>query len=198
MIKWFWNNKYNIVDFLYWSEPNEYFSKKILSLKPWKILLPWDWEWRNWVFAAKKWWDVYSFDWSSIWKEKAENFANKNNVKINYIISNLNDISYKDNFFDCIVLTYTHFINHYNKDYTIFLNKYLKKWWFIILEWFSKSHFWRKGWPKNIDMLYELEEIKKDFDNYKILELEESNVILNEWIWHSWDSIVIRLFWVKK
>ena len=197
MMKWYWDNKYDWTEFIYWSKPNEYFSEKILELKPWKILLPWDWEWRNWVFAAKIWWDVYSLDWSSIWKQKAENLANKNNVKIDYKISSFKDASYQENFIDCIVLTYTHFINHGNNDYSNFLNKYLKKWWFIIFEWFSKSHLWKKWWPKNIDMLYSLDDIKKDFESYKILELKECDVLLNEWSSHSWESTVIRLFWEK-
>jgi len=197
MIKWLWDNKYDREDFLYWIEPNSYFKEKISELKPWKILLPWDWEWRNWVFAAKKWWDVYSFDWSIIWKQKALNLADKNNLKIDYKVWSFKDISYQENFFDCIVLTYTHFIKHSNNEYTDFLNKYLKKWWFIILEWFSKSHFWKEWWPNNIDMLYILGDIENDFKDYRILELEEKNTILNEWIWHSWRSVVIRLLWQK-
>ena len=194
----FWDDKYSSDNFLYWTNPNKYFEEKLSKLNPWKILIPWDWEWRNWVFAAKMWWEVFCFDSSIVWKQKAEKLANDNNVSLNYNVSSFEKLEYHKDSFDCILLTYLHFINHDIEDYNKYLDKYLKKDWIVILEWFSKKHLWRQWWPQNIDMLFDFEIIKKDFHNYEVLELEEKEVILDEWKWHNSESIVIRFFWKKK
>lgn len=201
----FWNKMYSEKEFIYWEEPNKFFAENIVKLEPWKILLPADWEWRNWVFAGKMWWEVFCFDVSEVWKEKALKLAEKNNVEINYEIADFKKLNApwrkcpwgEGNSFDCIVLTYLHFINHSKKEFQKFLDKYLKKWWIVILEWFSKKHFWRNWWPKNIDMLFDLEEIKSDFENYEIIKSEEKKVKLEEGKWHSWESILVRFIWKK-
>jgi ubiquinone/menaquinone biosynthesis C-methylase UbiE len=164
---------------------------------PWIILFPADWEWRNWVFSSKLWWEVFCFDISEVWRNKALKLAEKNNVKINYSISDFKKLEYNENSFDCIVLTYLHFINHKEKEFTKYLDKYLKVGWTVILEWFSKKHFGRQGWPKNIDILFDLNEIKKDFSNFEILKLEEKEVKLEEGKWHNWESILVRFVWIK-
>jgi hypothetical protein len=193
----FWNEKYSWEDYFYWEKPNDFFAENISKIKPWKILLPADWEWRNWVFAAKLWWEVFCFDVSEVWKNKALSLAEKNNVKINYEIFDFKKLDYPENNFDCIVLTYLHFISHSKKEFQEFLDKYLKVWWIIILEWFSKKHFWRQGWPKNIDILFDLEEIKADFKNYEIIIWEEKEINIEEGKWHNWESILVRFIWKK-
>lgn len=96
------------------------------------------------------------------------------------------------------VLTFTHFINHKKQEFKKYLDKYLKVDWIVILEWFSKNHLWRQWWPKNIDMLFDIETLKNDFKNYEIISLEEKKVILDEWKWHSWESIVVRFIGKKR
>lgn len=194
----FWNKMYEWEEYIYWENSNDFFAESLVWLKPWKILLVADWEWRNWVFASKKWWEVFCFDVSEVWKNKALKLAEKNNTEINYIISDFKNLDYPKNSFDCIVLTFTHFINHKKQEFKKYLDKYLKVDWIVILEWFSKNHLWRQWWPKNIDMLFDIETLKNDFKNYEIISLEEKKVILDEWKWHSWESIVVRFIGKKR
>jgi len=193
-----WNEMYAWDEYVYWEKPNDFFAENISWLNPWKILLVADWEWRNWVFAWKKWWDVFCFDLSDVWRDKALKLAEKNNANINYIISDFKNLDYMENIFDCIVLTYAHFINHKEQEFQKYLEKYLKVSWTVILEWFSKKHLWRQWWPKNIEMLFDIDILKNDFKNFEITNLEEKKIILDEWKWHSWESIVIRFIWKKK
>ena len=70
-----WNKRYAQTDFVYGTEPNEFFEQQLLKLTPGKILLPAEGEGRNAVFAAKKGWEVYAFDSSIEAMKKAEKWA---------------------------------------------------------------------------------------------------------------------------
>lgn len=98
----FWNKMYEWEEYIYWENSNDFFAESLVWLKPWKILLVADWEWRNWVFASKKWWEVFCFDVSEVWKNKALKLAEKNNTEINYIISDFKNLDYPKNSFDCL------------------------------------------------------------------------------------------------
>jgi hypothetical protein len=54
------------------------------------------------------------------------------------------------------------------------------------------------GGPKDIDMLFSLEEIKSDFLNYEIIELSEQEIELKEGLFHNGTGSVIRFLGRKK
>jgi hypothetical protein len=54
------------------------------------------------------------------------------------------------------------------------------------------------GGPKDLDMLFSIDEIKADFSNYEFLELEEKEIELNEGIYHNGTGSVIRFVARKK
>ena len=54
------------------------------------------------------------------------------------------------------------------------------------------------GGPKNIDLLYTLEDIQSDFKDFEIIELEETEKRLREGDHHSDLSCVIRFVGIKK
>ncbi|EMO25799.1 hypothetical protein LEP1GSC170_1971 [Leptospira interrogans serovar Bataviae str. HAI135] len=84
------------------------------------------------------------------------------------------------------------------------MNQYLRKDGFIIFEAFSKKHIdyvlknEKIGGPREIDMLFSIEEIKSDFMNYKILELEEVEIELKEGLFHNGKGSVIRFVGQKR
>ena len=68
----------------------------------------------------------------------------------------------------------------------------------IIFEAFSKNHIQynsinpKVGGPKDIDQLYSIEEIKKDFKDFEIIELIETEADLSEGLYHIGKGSVIR------
>ena len=48
------------------------------------------------------------------------------------------------------------------------------------------------GGPKNIDMLYSIEDIRSDFENFEVIELQETEKHLSEGDHHNGLSVVIR------
>ncbi len=64
----------------------------------------------------------------------------------------------------------------------------------ILLECFSKEQInHNSGGPKNDKLLYDLNEIKQDFANYNIEQLEQTKIYLNEGPLHQGNASVIRL-----
>ncbi len=177
---------------------------KLQTLAPGKILFPAEGEGRNAVFAARLDWDVAAFDLSEAGKNKAEWLANKNQVQIEYVVSDVENIEYPASFFDALALIYAHFPSENRKAYHQKLSTYLKSGGVLILEAFSKQHSEMQkvnpqaGGPKNVDMLYDLETIKSDFEAFDFIEASAVKTTLSEGNCHLGEASVIRIFAIKK
>ena len=193
-----WNQRYSGDEFAYGELPNHYLKEKLEQLTAGKILFPAEGEGRNAVFAATLGWTVSAFDISIEGKKKALLLAEKNQVTIDYQVGELQTVKYASNQFDAIALIYAHFPAESKSLYHRTLDKYLRKDGWVIFEAFSKKHLdyivknERVGGPKDIDQLFSLDEIQSDFANYKIIELEEKEIELNEGLFHNGKGSVIR------
>ncbi len=96
----FWNERFSTDKYIYGKNPNKFFKEQIDKLKPGRLLLLGEGEGRNSVYAAIKGWEVDAVDFSQTAKEKALKLAKKNNVNINYTISNLTDFIPRENCYD--------------------------------------------------------------------------------------------------
>jgi len=203
-MKEFWDKRYAEKEMAYGKEPNVFFKSQLEKLQIGKLLLPAEGEGRNAVYSATSGWKVSAFDISEEGKRKAYQLADKSNVSIDYKIIGLDKTVYEKEYFDCIGLIYAHFPAHLKSEYHKIIDTYLKKDGIIILEGFSKKQIDynttnpKAGGPKNIDMLFSVEEIKQDFSNYEIIELSEKEVTLNEGLYHIGKSSVGRFVGRKK
>ncbi len=199
-----WNERYKHEEFAYGKLPNNYLKEQLSQLKPGKVLFPAEGEGRNAVYAAKLGWDVFAFDLSDEGRKKAMRLADATNVKINYMVGELSTLSYAVEQFDAIALIYAHFPAAIKSQMHKSLDKYLRKGGFVIFEAFSKNHLEylskneKIGGPKELDMLFSIDEIKSDFVNYEIIELEEKIIELNEGLFHIGTGSVIRFVGIKK
>ena len=200
-MKDFWDDKYNTNKYLYGIEPNQYFKSIVDSNKlSGKILCVAEGEGRNAVYAAKKGLEVCAFDISKVAKTKALKLAKEHNVTIDYKVNSIEDLTYKINSFDIVLLTYAHFDKNKRKLYHQILSLFLKNGGKVILEAFSKKNLTYKknnsgiGGPDNINMLYTIDQIKDDFKDFKIIELKEEEVLLNEGSLHNGLGKLIRFY----
>jgi ubiquinone/menaquinone biosynthesis C-methylase UbiE len=204
MTKDFWNKRYSEPDFVYGEEANIFLKTELEKLPIGRILFPADGEGRNSVFAATKEWEVSAFDISEEGKKKAIQLTEKNKVKIEYQVGELNDLDYKPKQFDAVALIYAHFPGKIKSSCHKEIDKLLKKDGTIIFEAFSKKHLEYNsknpevGGPKDPDTLFSIKEIKSDFSNYEIIELSEKEVELNEGKFHIGLGSVIRFVGRKK
>ena len=200
----FWNERYRQEAFAYGEAPNNYFKTQLLQFEPGNILLPAEGEGRNAVFAARSGWHVSAFDISIEGKNKATKLAERYGVSFEYRVGDLAHIHYSDQQFDAIALIYAHFPSTLRTSYHRQLTSYLKKGGILILEAFSKKHLdyntknEKVGGPKDAGLLYSTNEIMEDFHNFEILELTETEIELNEGLYHMGLGSVIRFTGRKK
>lgn len=193
-----WDDCYSSEEFAYGVEPNAYLKQQLEKLPLGAILFPAEGEGRNAVFAAKLGWKVSAFDISAEGKKKAGRLAKASTVTIDYQVSDLSSLTYTPGQFDVIALIFAHLPAEIKSAAHRALERFLKPGGVVIFEAFSKRHLEylavneKVGGPKDINQLFSLDEIKTDFPNYKIIELAETEVELNEGQFHNGKGSVIR------
>lgn len=204
--KWLerWNERYSNDEFAYGTQPNNYLKDQLQKLETGSVLFPAEGEGRNAVFAAQLGWNVSAFDISAEGKNKALQLAENNNVEIDYQVGELQNLNFQKEQFDVIALIYAHFPADIKSSIHKMLDTYLRKGGYIIFEAFSKKHLdlvlknEKVGGPKDIESLFSIDEIKSDFPEYDIIELVETEIELNEGIFHNGTGSVIRFLGKKK
>jgi len=199
-----WNDRYSREGFAYGDQPNNYLKEQLTPLTAGSILFAAEGEGRNAVYAAKLGWNVSAFDISIAGKNKALQFAVTNKVNINYQLGELPALNYQPGQFNVIALIYAHFPADIKSAYHKKLGTYLRKGGLAIFEAFSKKHIdyiaagENAGGPRDSAMLFSLEEIGSDFEDYEIIELAEKEIELNEGLFHRGKGSVIRFTGRKK
>ena len=192
-MKEMWNDRYAKDEYVYGKEPNVFYAAQLDKLEPGKILFLGEGEGRNAVHAAKLGWDVDAYDYSIEAKTKALKFAGDEAVKINYVVHDLNELVPEKNIYDAVVIVFLHL----PEEQRIRLHKNivnsLKPSGKIILEVFDKTQIERNsGGPKNLELLYSLEDIFEDFQDLEIISFSKEEVQLNEGPFHNGLASVIR------
>ncbi len=200
----FWDQRYADEHYAYGTLPNAYLKEKAVELAPGKILLPAEGEGRNAVFMSTMGWETYAFDQSVEGRNKALHLAADYDVEISYTISDVENIHYPENSFDALALIFAHFPGENRRSYHRKLSRFLKPGGHLITEGFSKEHATfqkfnpKAGGPRDATMLYNMEELKKDFNDLEFIEATEEKVVLDEGEFHQGEASVIRIFAVKK
>lgn len=199
-----WNERYGSSEFAYGVEPNNYLKEQLEKLQTGKILFPAEGEGRNAVYAAKLGWTVSAFDISSEGRNKAQQLAESNLVTIDYQVGELHTLGYREEEFDAVALIYAHFPAAIKSEIHQTLDRYLRKGGHLIFEAFSKRHLEylsrneKVGGPKDGGSLFSTEEILSDFRGYEVVELKETEIELNEGLYHNGLGSVIRFVGRKK
>jgi len=190
----FWDERYSAEEYVYGTEPNQFFKEQIDIISvPGKLLLPGEGEGRNAVYAAKFGWLVDAFDQSTNAKKKALKLAEKNSVNINYTVVDLNKFTPTTNYYNAAAIIFVHFDPRVREIFHQKIIDSIKPGGKIILELFSKKQLGKNsGGPQELEMLYSLDDAINDFKEMKTILLEEKNIFLNEGDKHSGDASVIR------
>lgn len=194
MNKEFWNNRYKTNETVYGHSPNTFFKEQLLALQHGRLLLPAEGEGRNALFAAQSGWEVTAFDYSKEAMKKALNAAAKCNVKIDYTVNNLTDVKLVPHAFDAIGLIYVHMEPPLRKAFHQKCMEALKPGGTLLLEAFSKEQINNQsGGPKELHLLYSLEELLDDFDGLRIGLCKSEDVFLDEGSFHAGIADVVRI-----
>ena len=118
-------------------------------------------------------------------------------MSLDYQVGELDTLGYAPESFDAIALIYAHFPAGIKSAIHKGLDKHLRSGGIVIFEAFSKKHLEyvardeKVGGPKDIGSLFSIDEVQSDFANYDFVELEETEINLNEGIYHNGKGSVI-------
>lgn len=199
MSKQLWNERYSTEEYIYGTEPNEFFKTHIDLIQPGKLLLPGEGEGRNAVYAASKGWLVDAVDFSVIAKEKALKLAELKSVRINYFVSDLTEFHYPENYYDAVGLFFIHLESDIREKVFGKIINSLKVGGKLLFEAFNKLQINNNsGGPKDINLLYDEKDILESFKELEIILLVSLTTELNEGNFHKGKADVIRFVGMKK
>jgi 2-polyprenyl-3-methyl-5-hydroxy-6-metoxy-1,4-benzoquinol methylase len=189
----FWNGKFSKADYFYGTKANEFLASNISLLKNHKKLLCLgEGEGRNAIFFAKNGFEVSAIDASNLGLEKLENRAKKEKLDIKTVCMDLNDWIVLEKY-DVIVASYLHMFKNEREELFRKIENSLNSNGYFVGEFFSTKQLeFSSGGPKDLDLLYTIE----DFSNYFNLckkNITEEIVVLNEGIGHQGEACVIRV-----
>ncbi len=190
-MKDFWNERFCGDEFVYGTAANEFLKNQLVGLPIGKILFPAEGEGRNAVFAASLGWQVFAYDFAEKGRKKANQLAKSQNINLNYDIFTHQEAVYPEAEFDAIALIYCHTTDRQFLHHKVW--QWLKPGGKIILEGFSKDQLnYNSGGPKDLSMLFSIEEIEQDFSNSQQKFTRQETIVLNEGKHHCGQASVVR------
>ena len=194
-MKQFWNERFSAENYMYGEHPNIFYMEQLTHLQSGNLLLPGEGEGRNAVWAARHGWKVTAVDYSEAGKEKAMLLAQKHETELEaYIIEDLNYFVPKISGFDAVALIFVHMMPDERIKLHTKLIESLRPGGILILESFSKNQLkFKSGGPKNLEMLYDIDSLKIDFEQLTIDFIQEEIVLLEEGQHHLGEASVIRM-----
>jgi SAM-dependent methyltransferase len=195
----FWDERFGKQEYLYGKKPNAFLKQELENITPGKILFLAEGEGRNAVYAATLGWNVDALDSSEVGKAKAEKLAEERGVKINYELANLKFHKPPQEVYDAVAIIYFHLPSDCRNEVYQEAIKSLKPGGRLILELFDKEQFKMPyAGPKDIDLLYSLEDAVNDFIDLDFEKLSKESILMDEGDGHKGDGFVIRFVGVKK
>lgn len=193
-----WEKRYSGEEYAYGSTPNRYFREKLNTLPAGKILLICEGEGRNAVYSAFRGWKAVAIDYSNKGKMKAMKLAGMKGVTLDYNVSTVESFQFPSEGFDAVGLIFAHFEPILRTYVHAQARKALKKGGKLIFEGFSKEQSGRdSGGPVDIDLLYNIDELRNDFAGFDFIECSNTETLLNEGLFHIGMANVIRIFGTK-
>ncbi|HWB63182.1 MAG TPA: class I SAM-dependent methyltransferase [Chitinophagales bacterium] len=195
----FWDERYSADEYVYGTAPNEYFKSIIDGLKPGRLLVPGAGEGRDAVYAATKGWQVLGYDASAQGREKAMRLAKKQNVLIDYVVTDAKDFIPEAGVFDAVAMIYFHLPLPLKEKVYADADVALKTGGTVIMEVFNPKQLQNEsGGPKDIAMLATTGSLQSAFSNFEILQNQEAEIMLHEGKFHEGKADVIRFCARKK
>jgi hypothetical protein len=190
----FWDARFGNKEYIYGKKPNAFFQAELEKLEPGKVLLPADGEGRNGVYAARNGWEVYAFDTSKEGRKKAMALAEELDVTLHYELESYQTYDPKGKKFEVIALIFAHKPSEMRRYFHSKMLDWLAPDGVVILEAFHKTQLGNNsGGPKDLDLLYSIEDLKDDFKNLDIQLLEQKEVDLDEGGHHQGKAQVVRM-----
>lgn len=194
-MKQMWDERYGRDEYAYGEEPNAFFKACLDGLTaPGRLLLPGEGEGRNAVYAARQGWRVYAFDFSVEGREKALRLADRYGVELDYEIADYETADIEPGVYDAVALIFTHMHESIRRKVHRELAAALRPGGHLFLEAYSPEQLrYGTGGPPNAELLYAPADLREDFSDLDIVQLEQVEAEIHEGQYHTGLGSVVRL-----
>ncbi|MBT8452334.1 MAG: class I SAM-dependent methyltransferase [Deltaproteobacteria bacterium] len=194
-MKQMWDERYGRDEYAYGEDPNAFFKACLDRLPaPGRLLLPGEGEGRNAVYAARQGWRVYAFDFSVEGREKALRLADRYGVELDYEIADYETADIELGVYDAAALIFTHMHQSIRRKVHRKLAAALRPGGHLFLEAYSPEQLrYRTGGPPNVELLYAPADLREDFSDLDIVQLEQVEAEIHEGQFHTGLGSVVRL-----
>lgn len=194
----FWDERFQQEVYVYGTEPHPLFIQALEKIPIGKLLMAGDGEGRHAVYASAKGHTTTIWDYSEAGKEKALALAASKGVKVGYEVKDLTKVSIPEEQFEAVGMVYAHFAAEQQQETHRKLWQSIKKNGHLILIGFGKEQIeLSSGGPKNVDMLYEPEELGTHFAEAKMIDHFNGRMELNEGPYHQGEGHIIYMLLQK-
>jgi len=190
----FWNERYQKPDYIFGTEANDFIKAVTpIATQGMKAFAPADGEGRNGVHLARLGYDVTSVDVSELAVEKSKALAKANGVRINTHTGDLFEWDWGEAAYDLVIVCFMHFLPEDHTRFVERLRTCLKPGGLLVFEGYTPDQIeLTSGGPKKPEMLLTAEKMKRDFEGFDILFLQEIRRYLAEGPRHQGEAATVQ------
>lgn len=190
----FWNTKFSREGYLYGKKPNSFLVSCSSNFKKAQAFLCLgEGEGRNAIYFASRGYDVVALDASDIGLKKLETLAEEAEVYVKTRCVDLNEWEPSKKY-GSIVTSFLHMYKNERRALFDKIDSCLKEKGFFVGEFFSQNQLnYDSGGPKDLDLLYTIDDFLDAFPNCSKHKVEEVEVELDEGKGHQGKASVIRV-----
>jgi SAM-dependent methyltransferase len=187
-----WDERFSQPEPFYGRSPNAFLAAQVARLQPgMKVLVPGDGYGRNGIWLAKQGFQVHTVDLSTVAVERARQAAQAAGVSITIEQADLATWHWPVNEFDAVCAIFLHLPPDVRGKVQGSVVKALKPGGLLIFEAFSTNQLKHSsGGPKQVELLYTAATLRDDFAPAEPLQLEETEVQIDEGHMHRGSAAV--------
>jgi cyclopropane fatty-acyl-phospholipid synthase-like methyltransferase len=195
-----WQGRFAVSEYIFGEAPNVFLaSQKHRLPKSGKALAVADGEGRNGVFLAESGLDTLSMDFSPNGQAKAQALATKRGVTLKTELADVHAYNWPAEEYDVIAEIFTQFSTPDERAGKFAgIRKALKKGGLLLLEGYTPKQLeFNTGGPKQIEHLYTMELLEKEFGDFSKVLIKQYETMMTEGGAHAGMAAVIDLVAVK-
>jgi cyclopropane fatty-acyl-phospholipid synthase-like methyltransferase len=194
-----WDERFSQAEPVYGDAPNDFLQAQAFRLQPgMKVLVPADGYGRNGIWLARRGLQVHTVDLSPVGVERAQNAARAAGLSMTIELGDLSVWNWPEEL-DAVVSIYLHLPPEPRVKVHASMLRAVKPGGLVILEAFTPSQLQHSsGGPKQAELLYTAEMLRRDFAPAEALLLEENERELDEGRMHRGLASVVRAVFHKK
>jgi SAM-dependent methyltransferase len=189
-----WDERFGQAEPVYGEQPNAYLRAQAHRLTPGcKILVPGDGYGRNGLWLARQGFQVTTVDLSPVGVEHARKSAQAAGLAMSIEGVDLATWTWPVGDFDAVASIFLHLPPDIRPQIHAQILAALKPGGLLIIEAFTPAQLrYSSGGPKQLELLYTAEILRKDFTETEVLELQEAEVDLDEGRMHRGCAAVVH------